>query len=291
MSSHPCLRPLAIALLLLCGGCSSPEGKVGDTRSPVDLTLVDTSSPPDRARPDVTPDVAIPDRTAAAKTVKVLFIGNSYTFVNDLPSLVAKLAQAAGKPTQLTVDSTTGGGLMFQNHWTNAATLTKIDAGGWTHVVLQGQSLEPVCAYVTFGTYAKKLGDRVKQAGATPVFFETWARKKGSADYKQWPCMGADPTAMQKGLREAYGKAAAATGGVMAPVGDAWEKVLGSDPTTALHSDDGSHPSMLGSYLAACVFHATLTRRGCEGNSFVPAGISAAAAKILQKAADGTVKP
>jgi len=76
----------------------------------------------------------------------------------------------------------------------------------------------------------------------------------------------------------------------MTPVGDAWEKVLGDDPFMAPHDGEGSHPSMLGSYLAACVFHASLTGQGCQGNSFVPAGVSAAAAKTLQQAADATVK-
>lgn len=290
MRSNARLRSgAALLLLVICGGCNGEKSKGPDTRTAEDLAVVD-STPVDTALPDLRPDLAAPDRTAAPKKIKVLFVGNSYTFVNDLPSLVTKLAQADAKAPQLTVDSATGGGLMLQNHWNNAATLAKIDNGGWTHVVLQGQSLEPVCAYVTFGTYAKKLGDRVKSAGATPVFFETWARKKGSNDYKQWPCVGVDPAAMQKGLREAYSKAAKATGGVMAPVGDAWEKVLEADPSAALHSGDGSHPSMLGSYLGACVFFSTFTARACLGNSFVPAGVSNPAAKTMQKAADATVK-
>ncbi len=288
MKSTPARLLTALVFCLL--GCNGQSEKLPDTRPAVDLTSAADSTLPDLARPDLRPDLPLPDSTAAPKKLKVLFIGNSYTFVNDLPAMFTKVVKAATKPPQIVVDSATGGGLMLQAHWNNAATLSKIDTGGWTHVVLQGQSLEPVCAYITFGTYAKKLGDRVKKAGATPVFFETWARKKGSPDYKQWPCAGADPAAMQKGLREAYGKAAKATGGIVAPVGDAWEKVLGANPTVALHSGDGSHPSVAGTYLAACVFHVTLTRQKSLGNSFVPPGISAAQAKTLQKAADATMK-
>ena len=282
-------RCLAILFLIAVAGCNEDAKQIPDSRPP-DLITVDSLAP-DRPRSDQRlPDQRLPDQKALPQKLKVLFVGNSYTFVNDLPALVSKLAQAAGAPA-LTVDSATGGGLMLQNHWTNTTTLNKIDTGGWTHVVLQGQSMEPVCAYVTFGTYAKKLGDRVKKAGATPVWFMTWARKAGSNDYKQWPCTGGDAKTMQKGLRDAYTKAATATSGVVAPVGDAWEKVLAAEPTTALHSGDGSHPSMLGSYLAACVFHATLSKRKCSGNSYVPAGVGAAAAKKMQKAADDTVKP
>ncbi len=290
------ITTLATLFVLLTVGCSEDAKQTPDARPP-DLQAVDASAP-DRALSDQRPpdqkkqsdQKKLSDQKAPPQKLKVLFVGNSYTFVNDLPTLVSKLAQAAGAPA-LTVDSATGGGLRMQNHWANAATLKKIDTGGWTHVVLQGQSMEPVCAYVNFGTYAKKLGDRVKKAGATPVFFMTWARKAGSNDYKQWPCTGGDAKTMQKGLREAYTKAAKATGGVVAPVGDAWEKVLTAAPSTALHSGDGSHPSMLGSYLAACVFYATMGKRKCTGNTFVPAGVGAAAAKTMQKAADDTVKP
>ncbi len=94
---------------------------------------------------------------------------------------------------------------------------------------------------------------------------------------------------MQAGLRAAYQTAAGATGGVMAPVGDAWETSLANHPTVLLHSGDGSHPTIAGSYLAACMFYLVLTgQQTILAPAPAPAGLSESEAATLRAVAEAT---
>lgn len=83
-----------LLLLLICAGCNGEKGTSPDTRSPVDLSVVD-SSPVDKARPDLRPDLAPPDKTAVAQEVKVLFIGNSFVPAGVSAAVAKTLQQAA----------------------------------------------------------------------------------------------------------------------------------------------------------------------------------------------------
>ena len=72
---------------------------------------------------------------------KVLFLGNSYTYVNNLPQLIKDIALANGDT--LVFDSNCPGGHTFNNHFNNATSLAKINAQAWDCVILQAQSQEP----------------------------------------------------------------------------------------------------------------------------------------------------
>jgi hypothetical protein len=76
-----------------------------------------------------------------SQQTKVLFIGNSYTGVNDLPNMFKNLALSMGD--SVTIDSNTPGGFTFNQHSTNATTLQKIQQGNWDFIIVQGQSQEP----------------------------------------------------------------------------------------------------------------------------------------------------
>lgn len=139
-----------------------------------------------------------------------------------------------------------------------------------------------------FHAGAAGLSQEITDAGAVPVFFETWARAAGNAVYQEvWS--GGTPLAMQTGLRDAYNLAATNAGGQVAPVGDAWELVLGTLPTITLHSGDGSHPSIHGTYLAACVFYLRLTGAPLADTGAVPTAITTADASALRQAAEQTL--
>src|SRR5688572_1965497 len=75
------------------------------------------------------------------KKISALFIGNSYTYFNNLPQLVQSLASA--NSDTLYADSNTPGGYTLQNHFANSTTLAKINSYPWDHVILQAQSQEP----------------------------------------------------------------------------------------------------------------------------------------------------
>ncbi len=297
------MRYLLLAALLAAGLSCKDEDPAGSMDSAVQapdaasapdkgaVTQKDTGagSPDHAAAPDVTPPDLAPAADAPLAAINVLFVGNSYTQGNNLPKLVAGLATASGKAPKITVDSVLAGGATLQMHFQSTGAVAKLNKGGFTHAVFQGQSYEALIAPTNFGTYAKKLADEAKKNKTAQVWFETWARVAGHSDYKKsWS--GGTPAAMQKGLRLAYSSVAKATGGIMAPVGDAWEASLKAHPTIKLHEGDGSHARITGSYLAACVFYAVLTGHSPVGIGGVPAGVSAADAAKLSKIAWQTVK-
>lgn len=288
---------LVAALLVLAVGCKDDEAVVADSSVPDRSVAVKDQAPPpaDSALPDraVGKEAAAPDLLVKADAppaaLHVLFVGNSYTQANNLPKLVAGLATASGKAPKITVDQVLVGGATLQQHFQSTGAVAKLNKGGFTHAVFQGQSVEAVYTPTNFGTYAKQLADVAKKNKTTGVWFETWARAPGHAVYS-YSWSGGTPAAMQKGLRLAYGSVATATGGIMAPVGDAWEATFKAHPTMKLHEGDGSHPNVKGSYLAACVFYALLSGHSPVGVGGVPSGVSAADAAKLAKIAWSTVK-
>jgi len=225
---------------------------------------------------------------AAVAERRVLFIGNSYTYVNDLPKLVADLSTTSGLSPRLVTESVTVGGATLQDHWNGGTATARIDETKWYAVVLQGQSVEPILPGSTFASYAKKLADRTTTASALPVFYGTWARASGDAVFAEtWS--GGTPEAMQDKLTAAYSSAATAGKGVLAKVGEAFRTSLKEKPTLALHVDDKSHPSIAGTYLAACVFYGVLAGRPVPDVSSVPTGLAGADATHLRGVAARSV--
>ncbi len=231
-------------------------------------------------------DVTGADDTLATDTGKpspppnVLFIGNSYTYVNDLPAMTAQFAQSAGVKVQQA--SVTQGGATLAVMLAQTEAVTKIAEGGWTHVVLQGQSVEPAGDLTNFLAAAKTLANDVHKVKAQVAFYQTWPRKAGDALYQQaWT--GGTQAALAKLLHDGYEKAAVQNGGVRVPVGDAWMLTLAKHPEIELYQGDGSHPVPAGTYLAACVFSVTLFGVNPAKVVWAPDGMSMQVASALRQ--------
>ena len=261
---------------------------LGCQRAPtVPPTLMEDSSVAQDDGPDVqVVDVPAVDATAPPTPLRVLFIGNSYTYVNALPALVARLgaegARQGSGPT-ITVDSVTVGGASLRDHWTQNTAPTRVMAGGWSAVVLQGQSVEPALNAAVFRTYAMRFGELVVSARARPVFYATWPRRAGDAVYAEtWS--GGSPEAFNARLDEGYSSAATAVGGVTAHVGNAWMAALRAHPTVNLYDPDGSHPSPAGTWLAGCVMYRALTGLDAPaGLDGAITGVTADDARVLRE--------
>lgn len=203
-------------------------------------------------------------------TTRVLFIGNSYTYYNDLPQQVAALA--ASMDHHVEVASNTPGGYSLQSHLTNATTLNLIEQGTWDFVVLQEQSQTPAFPLSqvesTFYPAAAGLVDLIREANpcAIPMFYMTWGRENGDAsNCDAWPPV-CTYEGMQDLLTERYLAAAADNEAACAPVGVVWREVFTSTGTD-LYASDGSHPSAAGSYLAAStIFTAIFAEDPYESN-------------------------
>jgi len=173
---------------------------------------------------------------------RVLFIGNSYTSVNDLPSVFAKLARAGGHRVE--TGRATADGSRLADHATSSATTAAITSAKWNIVVLQEQSQIPAIEQFRQSEMypaARALVAMVRQAGAQPMFFLTWAHRDG------WPENGLiDYSTMQSAIDDAYLAIAGEQHAAVAPVGYAWQTLLGQEASPGLWLDDGAHPTEKG---------------------------------------------
>ncbi|HRD52981.1 MAG TPA: hypothetical protein PKY96_10085 [Flavobacteriales bacterium] len=228
--------------------------------------------------------------STSAQQTSVLFIGNSYTGVNDLPNTLRQLALSLGDT--MTVASSAPGGYTLFQHSTYAPTVSAINSQPWDFVVLQEQSQLGALpmAVTTTELGASALAELIEENWECtyPVFYMTWGRQNGDAqNCANFPFM-CTYDGMQQGLRSNYIALAEANDGYTAPVGAAWKMVRDTQPQINLYDADGSHPSPAGTYLAACVFYCTLYQESCVGASF-NGSIDAATAAILRGIASAAV--
>ncbi len=229
---------------------------------------------------------------ASPDTLRVLFLGNSYTAVNNLPEIISILSQSGGNV--LDYDYNTPGGYAFENHSYDTSSLAKISRGNWDVVVLQDQSQLPTIDYYRYSMCypaAERLRDSIRLYNpcARIMTYMTWGRRYGGQQCINNYCspVFADFNHMQDSLQSAYEEESELIGASCAPVGVAWKAVL-RDTTIVLHASDNSHPALAGSYLTACVFYSMIWRSSCVGLAPYP-GIDSATCSLFQYTADSVV--
>ncbi|UPT66985.1 MAG: T9SS type A sorting domain-containing protein [Sphingobacteriales bacterium JAD_PAG50586_3] len=226
--------------------------------------------------------------TQAQDSLNVLFIGNSYTAYNNLPQLVAQVAASNGD--YVTFNSNTPGGHTFQQHSTNTTTLSLIAQGNLDYVILQEQSQLPSFPIGQVQSdvypYAKKLDSLINAANpcAETVFYNTWGRKNGDASN----CANFPPLCTYQGmdslLQLRYGFMADTNNALLSPVAQVWRYIRTNYPAIELYNPDESHPSVAGSYAAACAFYTVLFRKNPLQITF-NAGLDSATAANIRLAA------
>jgi hypothetical protein len=215
---------------------------------------------------------------------RVLFIGDSYTYVNDLPTTFADLAWAAGHR----VDAVTlaSGGESLAGHVADAATASTINSQPWNTVVLQDQSEDPAFPsdrQSEMDPAVTQLAEMIRNHGAQPLLFLTWGHETG------WSEAGLDSYgSMQAAVDQGYLGIAAQLAIPIAPVGDAWQTVVSTQANPQLWQGDGVHPTTEGTYLAACVFYASIFGQTPVGLSYHD-GLPTGEAATLQRVAAATV--
>lgn len=213
--------------------------------------------------------------------LRVLFVGNSYTFYNDLPELFVTLAASGGKAVYQ--DSSTANGYTLLRHADTEDKIGKITVDKisnpsqiWDYVILQEQSTCPVNAFEDFESGSKKLTDMIVEASAKPAFYMTWGRKDGFE--------GLSFEDMNNALETAYSEVANPKNELLVPIGSVWGKIRDEDELFSLKlwNKDGSHPSYVGSYLNACVFYAVFFNESPVGLWLDPKKISTEDAEKAQ---------
>ncbi len=214
--------------------------------------------------------------------IEVLFIGNSYTYVNDLPGILTEMCRARADREIETGQYAPVGYTLLQ-HARDDRAAAAIRSKKWDFVVLQEQSQIPFMAPQIMSEGAARIDAMVLKTQAHTLFYLTWARS--SQPEKQTT------------INHSYFHCADALHASVVPVGIAWQRARQARPWLELYDGDGSHPSPAGTYLAACVFYAKLLGKSPEGlpaslthNGQVLAAIAPDDATVLQRIAWRTVQ-
>ncbi len=194
---------------------------------------------------------------STGKQTKILFLGNSYTAQSA--HFIKEVFNRDGGSYELQFGTPGGKDLNF--HLTNPTSQKALYSTNWDFVVIQDQSQKPgLGGPYTEGFHAAANGlcEAIEKQGAKPCLFMTWGRRDGDKRNKQiYP----DFITMHGKISSSYQKAAEENRVLLSPVGHAFAIVHGKDKALfrKLYKNDGSHPSVEGGYLAACVMWGTLT--------------------------------
>ena len=173
--------------------------------------------------------------------LQVLFIGNSHTYCNDMPSMVRR--RAADDGFDCRVFMITRGGWYLAQHVREADVRVDLLCGGSDYVVLQ-EFAHPFGPAEKYRDAAVALNEMLRRGGSIPVIYGTWARKT-------------EPE-IQAAMNETHRAVAAEIGALLAPVGENWWAYGKDHPELELYAADGAHASPAGSDFAAKIIWETI---------------------------------
>jgi len=198
----------------------------------------------------------------------ILLVGNSFTAINGGIAQQLKSLVPTGN-----IASVAPGGYTLAKHWNDENTRQTIRDRQWKYVVLQEQSQTPIFDLAKFREFAGALDQEIKRGGAKTILFMTWERPDSVA-------YGVTTT----NLAAAYESVGADLGAKVAPVGLAFARSLRERPELSLYTQDG-HPTLQGTYLAACVLYSTIFEQSPVGKSSPDESLAADVQTYLQKIA------
>lgn len=231
--------------------------------------------------------VAKAQQTVAPADLSILFIGNSYTHMNEMPYIFDKIAKAKGK--KIYVEMNTRSGASFQVHTTRPDLWQAIKRRKWSYVVLQGYSrelsYEPSHLDTATVPYVQQILDSIYlNNSCTKVLLHmTWGYKFGFVERPEID------TYEKMSDRISYGYTYLSEYFCLpiVPVGKVWREVRSKYPDIEMYDADLQHPSRNGSYTSACAFYAAIFKESPAGA--ITSTISAKNAEVIQKTAASVV--
>ena len=180
---------------------------------------------------------------------KVLFIGNSLTYSNDMPKMLTAIAAQAGK--QLRADEITSPGAALEDHFRTRSAHAALANGGYQVVIMQQGPSSLPASQAHLREWTTRYAPLIRAGGARPAL------------YMVWP----DVTRLDffDAVRDSYSNAALAVDGMFIPAGETWRAAWTSNADLPLYGGDQFHPSALGSYAAALSIYAQLYRQSPVG--------------------------
>ena len=227
----------------------------------------------------------------AQDTIKVLFIGNSFSYFENMPDIFRNIASNAGYKvkTQMFAPGGVSVGDISQGsqaHMNNPLVYENIRSDKWDYVVLQDNQGRFVLNYGQFPSSSLviqghlQIRDSVLKNNpcAKMVWFAGWGMKNGL------PPNGNTGIEMIDRIAANYRFLNDTAHEIIAPIGGAWKKIILSNPAFDLWSSDETHPSLEGAFLTASVIYSTIFRDNPSYSS-ENAGLSSLTADLLKQSA------
>lgn len=234
------------------GGTVTRKGEETSNEATGTSVVVDNTQSQDTSSDEGTTEESEsdPELTEAAAPLRILMLGNSFTFYNDMPETLADMTGYE------VVSHTRGSAHLSEQFDPNSdigtESLEDLKSGDYDYVVLQEMSTVPMDDSEEYLQSMDKLAALAREGGAEPVIFATWAydtTKYGAKSH------GMSVSEMDDALQKSFKDAATATDALIANVGEAFSS---ASYDKRLYADDGKHPSKDGSRLAAEVIAKTI---------------------------------
>ena len=216
--------------------------------------------------------------------MNVLFIGNSYTHMNGMPEIFEKIA--VSKKIKINVEMSAKSSHTFKMHCNRPEMFEKIRSKKWDYVVIQGFSRELMYSYEQIDTasipYFNKIVDSIHANNPCTniLLYMTWGYKNGSdliPETDTYLKMADRVANGYKYLSNIYDVP-------IVPVGDVWRNIREKQPQIGLYTEDDQHPTIYGSFLAACSFYSAIFKSSpIEG--YVPPNVDLKNAETIQRSA------
>ena len=190
-------------------------------------------------------------RHEAPPAARVLFIGNSLTYANDLPGMIEAVAAQAGLEKRVTCRAIARPDYSLEDHWKDGAAVRTIREEPWTLVVLQQGPSSLAESQAALRDYTKRFDAEVRRRGASVTLYGVWPPASRSQAFDA--------------VTASYAQAARDVGGTLVPVGEGWRAAWRRDASLQFYGADGFHPSPTGTYLAALMFFERITGRSPIG--------------------------
>lgn len=211
--------------------------------------------------------------TLDSAETRILFVGNSLTYTNDLPAVVASLARAAGR--SLAYATLTQPGWSLEEHW-HAGAADHIRALAPDYVVLQqGPSTLPESrAHLVLWT--QRFAPAIRQHGGIPALFSVWPPRHRFQYFGD--------------VADSYAAAAREVGGAFVPAGETWLRAWEIDPGIRLYGPDDFHPGYHGTLAAAYTIVSVLLDVPPDSMPALADGSREADLATLRKALEGSLR-
>ena len=219
-----------------------------------------------------------PDITSGRPTMNILFVGNDFTYMHNMPYMVQLLAQTdPSAHFKIDLQMHVAQGASLSQLWNNPTTRDVLTSKPWDYIIVQPHHMWATTegsVYLTRQSLSA-WSSQIRNVKARPILFMTWPLEASHSAYSDPNNAGLKNYKNMHRLIRGYSKAMAKEMDMLiVPVGDYWMAASMSAPQVTLYNPDRFSPTLAGAYLTALVIYKTLVNNSLDQVAYVPDGIS-----------------